>query len=270
LSIERRAIPAKETKMGSTTKIITADHTWNPWIGCNPISAGCAHCYAETMNKRWKWIPDFAVVTRTKTTWKNPPRWQKEAEAEGRVGMVFCASLSDFFHPAADQWRAEAWGVIKNTPNLIWRLTTKMPQLVADRLPPDWGTGYPNVWLGVTVEMRKYLWRLDAIKKVPAAAHYLAAEPLLEDLMPDLAEHISGVDWAVLGGETGNGHRVMDAQWARNVRDLCNERGIAFWFLGHGGTHQKDTLLDGVEHTAYPALLDAYRARPDPQEEKQA
>ena len=91
--------------------------------------------------------------------------------------------------------------------------------------------------------------------------HYLAAEPLLEDLMPDLSKYISGIDWAALGGETGNGHRPMELQWARNVRDLCNERGIAFWFLGHGGTHQKDTFLDGVQHTAFPVLLEAYREK---------
>ena len=156
------------------------------------------------MNGRWKWTQDFSVVTRAKTTGGNPPRWQREAEAEGRVGMVFCPSLSDFFHPGADQWRSEAWAVIKS---------------------------------------------------VPAAAHYLAAEPLLEDLMPDLAGHMDGVDWVVLGGETGSGVRPMDPQWARNVRDLCRDRGIAFWFLGHGGMHQKGTLLDGVQHKAYPARL---------------
>jgi protein gp37 len=241
--------------MGDTTKIETADCTWNPWIGCNPVSEGCVRCYAKDKHRRRKWTPCFSVVTQAKTTWGNPPRWQREAEAEGRVGMVFCPSLSDFFHPGADQWRSEAWAVIKGAPNLVWRITTKRPELVAGRLPADWGAGYPNVWLGVTVEMRKYLWRLGAIKSVPAAAHYLAAEPLLEDLMPDLAGHMDGVDWVVLGGETGSGVRPMDPQWARNVRDLCRDRGIAFWFLGHGGMHQKGTLLDGVQHKAYPARL---------------
>jgi protein gp37 len=175
--------------------------------------------------------------------------------------MVFGDSLSDFFHPEADQWRAEAWAIVRDTPNLVWRFTTKRAEMVADRLPADWGSGYPNVWLGATVEMRKYLWRLDTLCKIPAAAHYLAAEPLLEDLMPGLAGHAQGIDWCVCGGETGDGCRAMDPQWARNIRDLCDDRGTAFYFIGHSGTHQEDTLLDGVEHKAYPALLEAYRAK---------
>jgi protein gp37 len=175
--------------------------------------------------------------------------------------MVFGDSLSDFFHPEADQWRAEAWAIVRDTPNLVWRFTTKRPELVADRLPPDWGSGYPNVWLGATVEMRKYLWRLDTLCKIPAAAHYLAAEPLLEDLLPSLADHIQGIDWVAAGGETGDGCRAMDPQWARNIKDLSDDRGTAFYFIGHSGTHQGDTLLDGIEHRAYPALLEAYRAK---------
>ena len=248
--------------MGNATKISTADYTWNPWIGCNPVSEGCAHCYAAEMHRLKKWTADFRVVTKAKTTWKNPIKWQRDAAAVGETRMVFCCSLSDFFHPTADQWRDEAWAVIKKTPSLVWRITTKRQERIAQCLPADWGdNGYPNIWLGTTVEMKRHLWRLDAIKGIPAAAHYLAAEPLLEDLMPDLAERISGIDWVVLGGETGNGHRHMDPQWARNVRDLCNDRGIAFWFLGKGGTHQKDTFLDGVQHTAFPAVLEPDSSR---------
>jgi protein gp37 len=247
--------------MGNKTKIRTADHTMSFWIGCSRVSEGCKNCYAESFHRFTKWTPDFWTVTRAKTTWRNPAKWQRDAAAMGKVDIVFGDSLDDFFHPAADQWRGEAWRIVRSTPNLLWRFTTKRADLVADRLPADWGTGYPNVWLGTTCEMRKYLWRLDAIKKVPAAAHYLAAEPLLEDLMPDLADHVQGIDWAVVGGESGGGCRTMDPQWARNIRDLCRDRSIAFWFLGHSGGHQKETLLDGVEHTAYPALLDVYRMR---------
>lgn len=152
--------------MGTKTKIKSVDHTQNFWIGCTKVSEGCAHCYAETMQKMWRWTPDFTNVTRTKT-WENPATWQKSAAAEGRVEMVFGNSLGDFFHPHADQWRAESWEIIKNTPNLIWRLTTKRPELIAERLPNDWGSGYENVWLGATVEMKKYLWRLDTLQRVP-------------------------------------------------------------------------------------------------------
>jgi protein gp37 len=246
--------------MGDRTGIRTVDHTQNFWIGCTRRSEGCLNCYAFREWEKYKWTPDFWTVTRAKTTWKNPARWQGAAASKGEVRMVFGDSLGDFFHPDADQWRAEAWAIVRDTPNLIWRFTTKRPELVAGRLPPDWGAGYPNVWLGATVEMRRHLDRLDILRATPASARYLAAEPLLEDLLPGLSDHIQGIDWVAVGGETGDDCRVMDAQWARNVRDLCATRGIAFWFIGHSGVHQRDTLLDGVEHAAYPALLEAYGA----------
>jgi protein gp37 len=244
--------------MGTKTKIKSVDHTQNFWIGCTKVSEGCAHCYAETVQKIWRWTPDFSKVTRSKT-WKNPATWQKAAASDGKVEMVFGNSLGDFFHPHADQWRAEAWEIIRSTPNLIWRLTTKRPELTAGRLPKDWGAGYANVWLGATVEMKKYVGRLDTLSKIPAVAHYLAAEPLLEDLMPELADHIQGIDWAMVGGESGSQCRPMDAQWARNIRDLCHHCGIAFWFNGHAGRHQKNTILDGREYQKYPALLETYK-----------
>jgi protein gp37 len=212
------------------------------------------------MDKVFKWTPDFRALSRTsEALWKQPFGWQKKAARTRETDIVFGNSLSDFFHPDADQWRAEAWETIKNTPNVVYRLTTKRAELIPDWLPPDWGTGYANVWLGATVEMKKYLWRLDTLRKIPAAAHYLAAEPLLQDLMPELADHVQGIDWVMVGRESGSQFRSMDAQWARSIRDLCQDRGIAFWFNGHAGKHQKNTLLDGREYQKYPALLETYK-----------
>lgn len=242
--------------MGTKTNIKSVDHTQSFWRGCTKVSEGCAHCYAEAQEQRYQ--RGFSTVVRTKT-WKDPKKWQKAAASLGKVEMVFCCSISDFFHPHADQWRPDAWEIIRSTPNVIWRLTTKRPELIAGRLPKDWGSGYGNVWLGATVEMKKYLWRLDTLSKIPAVAHYLAAEPLLEDLMPELADHIQGIDWVMVGGESGSKFRPMEAQWARNIRDLCNHCGIAFWFNGHAGRHQKNTLLDGKEYQKYPALLETYK-----------
>jgi protein gp37 len=243
--------------MADKTKIKSVNHTQNLWIGCTKVSEGCKHCYAEAMDRYWRWTPDFQQLTRTKT-WGQPANWQRAAKAR-EVEMVFGNSLSDFFHPRADQWRPEAWELIKRTPNLIWRLTTKRPELIADRLPNDWGDGYKNVWIGATVEMKKYLWRLDSLRDVPAVAHYLAAEPLLGDLTPELADHIHGIDWVMVGGESGAGFRPMDAQWARNIQNLCQDRRIAFWFNGHAGRHQGNTLLDGKSYQSYPAPLEDYK-----------
>ena len=164
------------------TKSEVYDYTQNFWVGCDSVSQGCVHCYARAAvqgNGR-----DFDKVVRTKT-WNDPIKWQRDAAAAREVRKVFTCSWSDFFHPGADQWRDEAWSVIKKTPNLLWHVLTKRAELIADRLPEDWGEGYPNVCLGVTVEMKRYLWRMDTLRNIPAKARYVIAEPLLEDLMPD-------------------------------------------------------------------------------------
>ena len=248
--------------MGDTTRIKDYDHTLNFWMGCTKQSEGCLHCYAEAMNKRYNWIPDFTKDTMTKQgSWKNPYKWQKQAARKREVHLVFCNSLSDFWHPSADQWRSEAWKIIKDTPNLIWRIQPKRPELIAERLPNDWGDGYPNVWLTVTVELKKYLSRLDIQNQIPAAAHCLNAEPLLEDLTPELADHVEGLDYIWVGGENGPQHRPFNMQWARNIRDLCKQHNIPLTFGGAGGVHQRDALLDGVKHTTHPRYLKAYRKK---------
>ncbi len=182
------------------TKSEVVDWTQNFWIGCQSVSEGCGHCYARAM---WQEFghEDFDKVVRS-NTWGDPIKWQKKAAAAGEVKKVFTCSMSDFFHPDADQWRAEAWRTIKNTTNLLWQVLTKRAGLIADRLPPDWGEGYPNVCLGVTVEMKKYLWRMDTLRKIPAKARYMIAEPLLEDLMPDLEQHVEGFHQIMAGGES--------------------------------------------------------------------
>jgi protein gp37 len=201
-------------------------------------------------------------VSCTKT-WKDPLRWHRKAGREGKVFKVFTSSWSDFFHPAADEWRAEAWNIIRRTPNLLWQVLTKRAELIADRLPGDWGEGYPNVCLGVTVELKKYLWRMDTLRKIPSRTRYVIAEPILEDLMPDIEQHIEGFDLVMVGGESGNGtmdFRPMDEQWARNLRDMCKARNIAFYFKQHAGRYSRfRPTLDGVKHQEFPAAWNSYK-----------
>jgi protein gp37 len=246
--------------MGKTTSEVY-DWTQNFWVGCQPVSAGCLHCYARADYQEFK-RDNFDKVVRTKT-WGNPLSWQKRLAKTGKVERVFTCSWSDFFHPDADQWRDEAWSVIKNTPNLLWQVLTKRAELIADRLPEDWGEGYPNVCLGVTVEKKEYLWRMDTLRKIPAKARYVIAEPLLEDLMPDLEQHVEGFHQIMVGGESGNGtndFRPMNEQWARNIRDLCAAKHIPFYFKQHSGRYsQIGKKLDGVEHKQYPAAWDTYK-----------
>jgi protein gp37 len=245
--------------MAETTKMKDYDHSINFWIGCTKFSEGCDHCYAEAMNKRYKWIPDFSKITRAKGAWKLPYKWQKQAASTGKIDLVYGNSTSEFWHPQADKWRAEVWKIVKDTPNLIWRFQTKRPELIADRLPKDWGNGYPNVWLGVTVEMKKYLHRLDTLCKIPAVVHLLNAEPLLEDLTPELADHVQGLDYVWVGGENGPHCCPFDMQWARNIRDLCYQHNIPFTFGGPGGVHQRNARIDGVKYASQPQHLKTYR-----------
>jgi protein gp37 len=237
------------------------EYTQNFWIGCQSVSKGCERCYARAM---WREFghEDFDKVVRS-NTWDDPIKWQKKAAAAGKVIKVFTCSMSDFFHPAADQWRDEAWAVIKNTPNLLWQVLTKRAELISDRMPADWGEGYPNVCLGVTVEMKRYLWRMDTLRRIPAKARYVIAEPLLEDLMPDLEQHVEGFHQIMAGGESGNGtndFRPMNEQWARNIRDLCVAKQIPFYFKQHSGRYsQTGKKLDGVEYKQYPAAWDTYK-----------
>jgi len=128
-----------------------------------------------------------------------------------------------------------------------------------DRLPADWGgTGYKNVWLGTGAELKKYLFRLDDLRKIPCVLRWLDFAPMLEDLMPELAEHIDGFGWVNASGETGCNYvdpRPFDLQWARNVRDLCFSKGIPFWFSHVAGRERyPDRLLDGVTHNGIPLL----------------
>lgn len=230
--------------MGEATKISWATNTWNPWIGCRHVSPACDHCYAESMINRLRDTPEmkqpgytgkhsFDTVTRTKT-WHDPIRWNKEAQAAGRYDLVFTCSLSDFFIQDADEWRYEAWRIIKNTPYLIYMILTKRPDLIAKRLPPDWGVnGYPNVFPGVSVESKKYLKRMDVLREIPAVARFVSAEPLLEDLCPDLSGYIHGFHQIIVGGESGNNselYRPMDHNWARKILRICHQQGVAFWF----------------------------------------
>jgi protein gp37 len=201
---------------------------------------------------------DPEEVRRVKTQWDEPIKVQKKLAKTGEYKSVFACAYSDFFMQEADEWRDDAWAVIRATPNLIWQLASKRTHLIPDRLPPDWGNGYKNVWLGTCVELKKHLSRLDDLRKIPCVLRWVDFAPTLEDLMPELADHIDGFGWACASGETGCGvvePRPWDPQWARNIRDLCKERKIPFFF-GHvaGKARYPSTLLDGVEYTAVPPL----------------
>ena len=178
--------------MADTTTIEWTDHTWNPWYGCKKISPGCKYCYMYRDQTRYGMDP--TNVSRSKTKFNEPKKWKEP-------GLVFTCSWSDFFIDEADQWRDEAWQIIKDTPHLTYQILTKRPEDVLQRLPADWGTGYPNVWLGVSVESQHEDWRIFELMDIPAALRFVSFEPLIGPVKWNPEWNI---DWIIIGGETGN------------------------------------------------------------------
>lgn len=238
--------------MAEETGISWTNHTQNFWKGCEKVSPGCKNCYMFREMTRYGLNPE--EITRTKT-WKNPLRWNKEAEAEGKSRLVFTCSWSDFFIKEADEWRDDAWAIIKETLWLQWQILTKRVDRVMDHLPDDWGEGYPNVWLGVSIESATYTKRADALRDIPARVRFISAEPLLASLKMT-EEDLQGIHWLIAGGESGDSFRPMEEDWVRELRDVCNIAGTKFYYKQQAGffPSKKPPLLDGRTWEEYPEI----------------
>lgn len=272
--------------MGETSAIEWTDATWNPWRGCDKVSPGCAHCYMFRDQQRYGRNP-AEVVRAAPGTFQAPlgRKWTlKAAEIrarEQRPMRVFTCSWSDFFHPDADAWRDDAWAIIRDRPEFDWQILTKRPELVADRLPADWGAGYPNVWLGVSIENRRFIDRADQLRAIPAAVRFISAEPLLGPLVERMDQcaiphpagdrtceacggrdeffaglDLAGIDWLIAGGESGpraRPHGGLPGDWVRDLRGACSWWGTAFFFKQWGGPRPGgEALLDGRVHHDFP------------------
>jgi len=234
--------------MSDATIIAWTEHTWNPWRGCDKVSPGCAHCYMFTGQERWG--ADPTVVVRT-SKWGDPRKWERAAAAANRRERVFTCSWSDWFHVTADPWRDEAWAVIRDCPHLDFQILTKRHERITDHLPADWGPGgYPNVWLGVSIENDRHVFRADTLRTVPAAVRFISAEPLLGPL-PSL--DLTNIDWLIVGGESGPGWRPMDVAWARDLRRRAAQARVAFFFKQSAAPRTEMGIeLDGRLVREYP------------------
>lgn len=252
--------------MGERSVIEWTDSTWNPWRGCDKVSPGCAHCYMFRDQRRYGRDPEVVVRAADPTFYapinhlgktSRASKWSKERDrciAEKGRHFVFTCSWSDWFHPAADDWRREAWEIIRRTPLSTYQILTKRPERIAECLPEDWGDGYPNVWLGVTIENRRFVDRADVLRAVPASVRFISAEPLLGSLIPGL--NLRGIDWVITGGESGPRHRRFDPLWAREIRHLAEMEGTAFLHKQNGGPRPDSNgrLLDGRTYDELPPL----------------
>lgn len=234
--------------MGATTEIAWCDSTFNPWIGCQKVSAGCDNCYAETlMDKRYhrvQWGPHGERVRTSATNWRNPvmwnKRWKEFRDREGRRQRVFCSSLADVFDNAVPQeWRTDLFDLIRATPNLDWLLLTKRPENAAKMIVNSVGYlagwPWPNVWLGTTCEdQAAYDRRWPILRDTPAKVRFISYEPAIGPLeLP--ANDGRHPDWIICGGESGNGYRDMPEEWADSIRYECGVAGVAFFMKQMAG-----------------------------------
>lgn len=246
--------------MAQTTAIEWTDVSWNPVHGCSRVSTGCKNCYAETLSLRYgqttaPWTARNAAQNvmlkphklreplSTAGPWKNPCR-------------VFVNSMSDLFHEQIpDEYIGDVFDVMREAERHTFQVLTKRPERMRDfvRAYYDYDESDPpgtriapwsNVWLGVSIENRKWVGRADVLREVPAAVRFISAEPLLGPLVYDASDwrpdptpdarfplwedghdgrqlDLTGIDWLIVGGESGSGHRPMDVQWARDLRDAC-------------------------------------------------
>ena len=222
--------------------------TWNPVTGCTKVSPGCDHCYAETFAERWRGVPrhpytrGFDLTLRPERL-EQPLRWS-------RPRTVFVNSMSDLFHAdVPEAYIAAVFDVMARASWHQFQVLTKRGERL-ERLSKRIAVP-SNVWLGVSVETSLYYSRIRHLGRVPAPVRFLSCEPLLAPL-PDLP--LEGIDWVIVGGESGPGARPMDPDWARGVRDQCQHAGVAFFFKQWGGVRKKlaGRLLDGVTWDEMP------------------
>lgn len=228
--------------MANGSSIEWTEATWNPVTGCSKISPGCKHCYAERMANRLQAMgqPNYArgfELSLQEHMLEVPLRWTKPK-------TVFVNSMSDLFHKDVPvSYIQRVFDVMRRADWHRFQVLTKR----ADRLLDlDRRIRWPeNVWMGVSVESRKYLRRIDDLRKTGACIKFLSIEPLLEDLGDfDLA----GIHWVIVGGESGPGARPMSPDWVRSIREICVENRVPFFFKQWGGPRKKATgrVLDGL------------------------
>ena len=266
--------------MGANSKIEWTHHTFNPWIGCTKVSAGCTHCYAEALSKRTGlavWGDNGTRRITSDAYWKQPAKWAREAEAAGERRRVFCASLADVLEDRAELEapRQRLWALIRLTAKwLDWLLVTKRIENAVRMIPAD---VLALIWLGVSVEDQPRAdARIPLLLQTPAAVRFLSCEPLLgpldlqypEGVFPGGPEMcrsghecgcqgkpcepplIYGIDWVIVGGESGPGARPMHPDWVLSILDQCQAAKVPFLFK-QWGEFSPITRTDGIHESPF-------------------
>ena len=241
--------------MASDTSIEWTDATWNPVTGCTKISASCDNCYAERFSERFRgtighpFESGFDLTLRPERL-QHPLQWKKPR-------MIFVNSMSDLFHKEIpvrfidrvfDTMEAATW----HTFQVLTKRSSLMRDFLRDRYAG--GRGPFHIWCGVSVEDGTKLSRVQHLRDAPAGIRFLSVEPLIGRIGK---LNLSGIDWVIVGGESGPRARPMNADWAREVRDQCEDAGVAFFFKQWGGLRPKSggRLLDDREWSDFPSAV---------------
>ena len=240
------------------TSISWTELSWNPVTGCNHADTPeCDECYAKVMARRLQAMGNPRYVNGFKVTLH--PEALKEPFAFKNKAMCFLPSMGDLFHvDVPDDFIDQVINVVEQTPNITYQLLTKR----SDRLKAYFTQRRcaPNLWLGVTCGHKDSLFRVDDLREIGAPVHFISAEPLLGDLA-NQGMDLTGIDWCIVGGESGPNARPMQEAWAMNMKDLADANGTAFYFKQWGtwdvnGVRRSKSanghLLGGVEYYNYP------------------
>lgn len=203
---------------------------WEPWIGCYAFSEGCKNCYYY--GPRGKRHGQNTIVKTDKFDWPIRKNSKGEYNIKGNKILPTCFA-TDFFLPEADEWRKDAWGMIKERQDIEFLILTKRIDRFLVSLPSDWGEGYDNVNIGCTVENQKLAaYRLPLFLSYPLKQRFVACSPLLERI--DLSPYLYGIDHVTVSGETSRDARECDYDWVLDIRQQCAKAKISFWFKSTG------------------------------------
>lgn len=258
--------------MAEKTGIAWCDHTFNPWIGCTKVSDGCKHCYAETQNKRYRWVDAWGPIgTRRRTSaklWKDVEKWNREAWVECEMcgwrgdeseihpckflasslkptrQRVFVGSLMDVLEKRDEliPWRNDLVTLVEKCTNMDFLFLTKRPELEVELLPYAWHyIEWPShVWMGTSVENQEQVKRIIPLLETPAPVTFVSVEPMLGPVNLGFPAYANARDtWVICGGESGAGCRPMNIEWARDLRERCKAANVPFFMKQLGGHPNK-------------------------------
>lgn len=245
------------------TTIEWTDATWNPVAGCSILTAGCTNCYAMRMAARLEAMGQakYKGLTRKsggRAKWTGVVRTDEKALAIPyswtKPRKVFVNSMSDLFHEAVPRaFINRVWKVMRETPRHTYQILSKRPDRMAEILKSAQFDKLPNVWLGASVEDDRVLDRLEYLREVPAAIRFVSFEPLIGSVRE---ADLSGIHWAIVGGESGPKARAMLPEWVDEIEASCRHSGTAFFFKQWGGKNKKATgrMLRGQTFDEMPQV----------------